>query len=245
MNKYICISSTLYPGNGEPVPIRIDTLSHKEGISHLCKGFDIHPADWPDGYGISNETVTLSTHQGTHIDAPLHYSPDGQDIAAADVNQFIGRAVIFTDSARSGYEISLDWDSYIARLDEYADRAHAVFFITGAYSRYGQTSYFTDFKGIPVDYINAALDREYTLIGTDGFSVDPPFSVMSEAYMKTKNPSVLWPAHVLGRTRPYYQIERLANLEHFECARLVDFIALPVKLHCGAAWTRAVARIIE
>lgn len=245
MNKYTCISSALFPGNGEPVTISVDTLSHKDGVAHLCRGFDILPTDWPDGYGISNEIVTLSTHQGTHIDAPLHYSPDGHDIVSADINQFIGRAVIFTDLTSSGYMVSLDRDNYIARLDEYSGQAHAIFFITGAYRRYGEASYFTDFKGIPVDYIEVALDRGYTLIGTDGFSVDPPFAVMSEDYIKTRNPSVLWPAHILGRTRPYYQIERLANLQNFESARLVDFIALPVKIHCGAAWTRAVARIIE
>lgn len=119
------------------------------------------------------------------------------------------------------------------------------FFITGAYERYGESSYFTEFKGVPASYVEAALDRGYTLIGTDAFSLDPPFAVMSRKFVATRDQSVLWPAHVLGRRRPYFQIERLANLKDFETAKLVEFIALPIKLHCGAAWTRAVARIIE
>lgn len=245
MSNYICISTALYPGNEEPIPIRIDVLDHKAGVAHLCQGFDINPEDWPDGYGISNEIITISTHQGTHIDAPLHYSPYGSDIAAADINQFIGQAVIFTERKTCGSEVEIDWQHYLHRLDYYRKQARAVFFITGAYERYGEASYFNDYKGIPIRYIEAALDRGYNLIGTDAFSIDPPFKVMSHAYVETKNPSLLWPAHVLGRERPYFQIERLANLRDFETASLVDFIALPIKLHCGAAWTRAVARIVE
>ncbi|GAA4666752.1 cyclase family protein [Bartonella pachyuromydis] len=245
MNNYTCISTMLYPGNGEPVPIHIETLDHKAGVAHLCKGFNIKPEDWLDGFGISTEFVTLSTHQGTHIDAPLHYSPSGHNIVEADINQFIGKAVVFTDKTTTGTEVCINWKLYIDRLDKYKDHATAVFFITGAYERYGDTSYFTDFKGISVPYIEAALDRGYTLIGTDAFSVDPPFAVMCRAYESCKNPSVLWPAHVLGRKKPYYQIERLANLKDFETAKLIDFIALPIKLPCGAAWARAVARIIE
>lgn len=245
MKSFSCISTALYPGNGEPISIQIETLDHVTGVAHLCRGFDISPEDWPDGYGISNEMITLSTHQGTHIDAPLHYSPDGIDIAAADIDNFMGQAVVFTDRVSQGHEVELDWQVYLERIERYAGQASAVFFITGAYERYGEPSYFTEFKGVPAPYVEAALDRGYTLIGTDAFSLDPPFAVMSREFVSTRDRSVLWPAHVLGRRRPYFQIERLANLKDFEEAKLVEFIALPIKLHCGAAWTRAVARIIE
>lgn len=245
MNKFTCISSALYPNNGEPINIKVDLLDHKAGVAHLCKGFPIAPEDWPDGYGISNEVVTLSTHQGTHIDAPMHYSPEGTDIVAADINDFIGNAIIFKDEFDHEYEIEINWEKYLKKLDQYKHTAKAVFFITGAYKKYGQKDYFHHFKGIPVKYVEAAVDRGFSIIGTDAFSVDPPFAVMSKAYIETKDQSKLWPAHVLGRCKPYYQIERLCNLEPFEHCDLVEFMALPIKIHCGAAWTRAVARIIE
>lgn len=245
MKDFQCISTALYPGNGEPISIKVDTLDHFAGVDHLCKGFDISAKDWPDGYGISNEMITLSTHQGTHIDAPLHYSPEGSDIAMAAIDNFMGHAVVFTDRTTPGYEVSIDRDYFLKRLDFYADKARAVFFITGAYERYGESSYFTEFKGVPSWYVEAAVDRGYTLIGTDAFSLDPPFAVMSQKFIDTGEPSHLWPAHVLGRKKPYYQIERLCDLKDFELSSLVEFIALPVKLHCGAAWTRAVARIVE
>ncbi|AZE50411.1 hypothetical protein C4K04_4756 [Pseudomonas chlororaphis] len=246
MNKYKCISTPLYVGNGEPVQISINTLDHKAGVAHLCKGFDISPEDWPDGFGISNEILTLSSHQGTHIDAPLHYHPQGSNIAEAPIENFMGKAVVFADTQEdSRSRISLDYSEFTKKLDLYAERAKAVFFITGAWRRYGQESYFKHFKGIPVEYVAAALDRGFNLIGTDAFSLDPPFTVMSREFIETRDSSVLWPAHVLGRTRPYYQLERLYDLESFESANLVEFIALPIKLECGAAWARAVARKVE
>jgi 3-oxoacyl-[acyl-carrier-protein] synthase II len=238
MTDFQCISAPLRPGNFEPVEIAIDLIDHRAGVALLCEGFDIGPEDWPDGYGVSNEIVTLSTHQGTHIDAPLHYGPGGGDIAAADIGNFMGRAVIFADLEGFGDAVRFDFDAYCAKLDRWAREANAVFFVTGAWRRYGQASYFRDFKGVPVEYVAAALDRGYGLIGTDAFSLDPPFAVMARAFEATRDPSTLWPAHVLGRRRPYYQIERLCALEDFEDAELVEYIALPVKLHCGAAWTR-------
>jgi kynurenine formamidase len=32
------------------------------------------PEYWPDGVALSAENVTLSTHSGTHVDAPSHYA---------------------------------------------------------------------------------------------------------------------------------------------------------------------------
>jgi cyclase len=245
MTRFQCISSPLYPGNCEPVEIKIDEITHEQGAAILCSGFNIGAQDWPDGYAISNEIVTLSSHQGTHIDAPLHYGPGRDDIVALDIENFMGQAVVFTERTASGTAVSLELSAYLAKLDRYAGRANAVFFITGAYERFGEDSYFQDFKGVPVDLIEAALDRGYKLIGTDTFSLDPPFAVMSAQFVKDRDRNHLWPAHVLGRRRPYFQLERLHNLKPFEGANLVDYFALPIKLHCGAAWTRAIARLVE
>lgn len=246
MTAFQCISTPLYPGNGEPVEIVVNTIDHKAGVALLCKGFDISPADWPDGFGISNEIITLSSHQGTHIDAPLHYHPEGHDIASVPVENFMGYAVVFSDLENEDRsEIDLDWVAYIEKLDRFVRRAKAVFFITGAWRRYGERSYFEKFKGVPAKYVVAALDRGYSLIGTDAFSLDPPFAVMSRRFVETHDPAVLWPTHVLGRSRPYYQLERLYDLEAFENVDLLEFIALPIKLCCGAAWARAIARISE
>jgi kynurenine formamidase len=39
------------------------------------ENWGLGPSYWPDGVALSAEVVTLSTHSGTHVDAPLHYGP--------------------------------------------------------------------------------------------------------------------------------------------------------------------------
>ncbi len=68
--------------------------SNKEGAGQVCLMFPgLKPADLPDSEGWAIETVRLSTHNGTHMDAPYHFhSHDRQ-----------GRRMMTID------EVPLDW----------------------------------------------------------------------------------------------------------------------------------------
>jgi kynurenine formamidase len=41
--------------------------------------YGILPEQLPDGQGLAAETVTITTHSGTHVDAPWHYHPTMND----------------------------------------------------------------------------------------------------------------------------------------------------------------------
>ncbi|CAK7261735.1 protein of unknown function (plasmid) [Shinella sp. WSC3-e] len=57
------------------VPV-IDYVDHDRGAQMLCAQFPGLARDQlPEGKGWAVETVTLSTHNGTHLDAPWHYHP--------------------------------------------------------------------------------------------------------------------------------------------------------------------------
>jgi arylformamidase len=62
------------------------------------------PVDGSFGYEV--DTVT---HLGTHIEAPAHYAPDGQDVTAYPPELFMGPLINlrFTDCAPNG-EVTLD-----------------------------------------------------------------------------------------------------------------------------------------
>ena len=42
---------------------------------------------------VTNE-LTLSTHTGTHVDAPFHFFPDGAKLSDIPLERFVGRAVV-------------------------------------------------------------------------------------------------------------------------------------------------------
>ena len=44
-----------------------------EGRDRMCAIFGCTPEDLPDGEGWGEEMVTMNSHSGTHVDAPLHY----------------------------------------------------------------------------------------------------------------------------------------------------------------------------
>ena len=47
-----------------------------------------------DGSPVNVSALTLSTHSGAHADAPLHYSPVGDDIASVSLEPFVGECLV-------------------------------------------------------------------------------------------------------------------------------------------------------
>ncbi len=49
---------------------------HQQSLPRMLGFFEgLKAEDLPDGQGWAMETVQLSTHNGTHLDAPYHYHP--------------------------------------------------------------------------------------------------------------------------------------------------------------------------
>jgi hypothetical protein len=46
------------------------------------------------GDPLQSTVVTISCHAYTHVDAPLHFLPDGPDIATMPIDQWIGEAAV-------------------------------------------------------------------------------------------------------------------------------------------------------
>ena len=54
----------------------IDYVTHDVGAQQMAAFFPgLESGDLPDGEGWAVEFVQLSTHNGTHLDAPYHFHP--------------------------------------------------------------------------------------------------------------------------------------------------------------------------
>ena len=95
----IDLSLIISANNSEPVPVDIKYISHKDGADLLGRPIGITHESFPEEMGLSLEYVSLTTHTGTHIDAPLHYGPTSagktsQSIVDVPLEWFIGNGVV-------------------------------------------------------------------------------------------------------------------------------------------------------
>ena len=225
------LSAPVGDNRGEPVPVKVDLLDHVAGAAVLGRSHGVTAADFPDGCAISMETVTLSTHCGTHIDAP-------------DLRMFFGPGLLlrFDADPRRGAGTRAELADALVRAGRMPGPGVIVLCDVGAAALWGTDAYFTQFRGISAEATEMLLDAGVQVIGTDAFGFDPPFHAMLDAYRETSRTDALWPAHMLGRRRPYCQIERLSGLTELPADHGFTVACFPIRLTgCGASWTRAVA----
>lgn len=260
--RIIDLSSPVDATGWEPNEIAHDIMSPAEGAAHMAAemrehgGFDFDPSVLPDGELLSLDTLTLTTHTGTHVDAPSHYG------TRFSYESSLGRP-------RNIDEMPLEWFfSPGVRLDLTAEPVGAVgagrlrrefdrightprsgdivLLHTGADRLAGTPKYFTDFAGLDESATTLLLDLGVRVIGTDAFSLDAPFGHMIGEFQRGGDPGVLWPAHFAGRAREYCQIERLCNLGALPAPTGFTVCCLPVKITGGGAgWARAVALLAD
>jgi kynurenine formamidase len=247
--KIIDLSQPVGPNLGEPVPVTVERLSHEAGAAVLGASHGLTATDFPDGYALSLETVTLTSHTGTHVDAPLHYGRlcegrPAKSVDALPLEWFFGPGALlrFDVDPDLGSVSRGEMDDALGALGSEVRAGTIVLCDVGAARLWGTSEYFTHFRGIDRGAIELLLDRGVRVVGTDAFGVDPPFSRMLDDFVAVRDRSLLWPAHVLGRHREYCQIERLGGLDQLPRPDGFTVACFPVRLEgCGAAWARAVA----
>ena len=207
--------------------------------------------DMPDGEGWAVERVSMTTHSGTHLDAPYHF--------ASTMNH--GERAITIDEVPlewclqpgvkldfrhfdDGYVVTPDdIDAELQRIGHTLSPLEIVVVNTSAGTRYGHDDYVQRGCGIGRDATLHMLEQGVRLTGTDAWSWDAPFSYTARRYAEDHDPSVIWEGHKAGRDIGYCHIEKLHNLEQLPSTGF-EVSCFPVKVDAASAgWTRAVAII--
>lgn len=253
--RIIDLSSPIDAAAYEPDPVGHEVLSPREGALHMSSemrehfGIEFDPDILPDGEFLSLDRLSLTSHTGTHVDAPSHYGSRAgygtgvpRHIDQLPLDWFHRPGLVLNVAAEEpGVVGAADLEKEFARIGRTPQPQDIVLLRTGASAWAGTPRYFTHFVGLDGPAVHLLLDAGVRVIGTDAFSLDAPFTNILARWRSTGDTSVLWPAHFVGRAREYCQVERLANLESLPPYGF-KVVCFPIRVAgAGAGWTRAVA----
>jgi kynurenine formamidase len=112
---------------------------------------------------------------------------------------------------------------------------------TRAGSVFGQQGYVDAGCGMSREATLYLTERGVRIVGTDAWSWDAPFSHTAKRWAELRDPKIIWEGHKAGREIPYWQMEKLHNLESLPPYGF-EVSCFPVKIKSASAgWTRAVA----
>jgi kynurenine formamidase len=229
---------------------RIAYFGHKDTLDQLAASFPgLRAEELPDGEGWAVERVDLSTHNGTHLDAPYHYHSTmnrGEPSWTIDEVplEWCFQPAVKLDFRHfaDGYVVTAsDVEAELARIGHTLSPLEIVVINTAAGARYGQADYVPSGCGMGYAATMYLLERGIRLTGTDAWSWDAPFVHTARRYVETHDASVIWEGHKAGRHIGYCHLEKLHNLEALPATGFT-ISCFPVKLRAASAgWTRAVA----
>ncbi|HLE82652.1 MAG TPA: cyclase family protein [Dehalococcoidia bacterium] len=190
-------------------PIKITPLPRKGAANMVCE-------------------ITFADHASTHIDALIHFKPEGETVEKLPLQYCYGDAIVLDFSHKGNGETitaaevqraAVDLGLTIRPLD-------IVLFRTGADCLWGTGQYADYAVSVGVDAVRWLAAQGVKVLGVDAISIDA-------------DPTR--PAHQLVKEFEYYHIENMANLDKLPRGRF-KFAAFPLRLvGASASPIRAVA----
>src|SRR5574337_978295 len=166
-----------------------------------------------DGYNL--ELIFLSSHSGTHLDAPFHFIEKGLKIDKIPLTRLIVKA--FLCNVRKGPDESItrsDIANFEARNGKIPPNS-AIIFGTGWSTNISRRDYFTRNPGLSTGAARYLSEKKMSLIGIDSPSIDLGRDSKFSAH------------HILLK-KDILILENLCNLDKIKKASF-SLIVLPLK----------------
>ncbi len=125
-----------------------------------------------NGSPVNVGRMTMSTHSGTHGDAPLHYAEDAEDIASVDLDPYLGECLVVDARGAQG-AVEIGDLPTIGGVDRVLLRTFDTF---------PHDKWDSGFTAIAPETIRWLAAQGVRLIGTDAPSVDPQESKTMDAH---------------------------------------------------------------
>lgn len=253
MTRFVDISMSLQndvPADPPGYEFSIEYKSHQDTLPMLQRRYEgLQPEELPNAEAFALETVHLSTHNGTHIDAPWHYSsmmedgtrPRTIDEMPLDWFHRPGVKLDFRHFDDGYVATAADVEQELDRIGYQLEPLDIVVMNTSAGAEFGTPEYAQSGCGFGREATLWLCDRGVRVVGTDAWSWDAPYDYVVKRYDRDHDASIIWEGHKAGRHTEYCQIEKLRHLDQLP-AHGFTIACFPVKIHAASAgWTRAVA----
>jgi kynurenine formamidase len=167
-----------------------------------------------DGYNL--ELLFLSSHTGTHLDAPFHFEKKGAKIHQIPLTRLVGNGLVIkikkvNDQAITKKDL-LKFEQKNGKIKNFS----SIFFFTGWQKNLDKKFYFTNNPGLSKSATEYLVSKKTNLVGIDSpnidLGIDKSFSTHN---MFAKNNILI--------------VENLSNLEKIPNLEF-NFIILPLKL---------------
>ncbi|MEG3176699.1 cyclase family protein [Sphingomonas sp. RB3P16] len=230
---------------------KIDYTTHATTMAEANHFFPgVTAEQMPGGLGFAAaETITLSTHNGTHLDAPWHYHPtmDG-GAPAATIDEVplewcfqAGVKLDFRHFADGHVVTAAEVEAELARIGHTLAPLDIVLVNTAAGAALGRPDFVNVGCGMGYEATMYLTTRGVRVTGTDAWSWDAPFSYTAQRVAETGDTSLIWEGHKAGREIGYCHMEKMANLDQLPASGFI-VSCFPYKIKgASAGWTRAVA----
>lgn len=179
----------------------------------------IKPAGVWEADGYRDHYVSIGTHVGTHIDAPMHMLEDGISLDQIPIDHFIGR----------GRYVQVDGDSFEAIKATDIQEGDIVLFRTGMSDKYSDPVYFENYPAMSEEIAEFLVKTKVKMVGVDACSVDN-----QEGF----------PIHKILLAGNVLVIENLINLGQLADKKFTVY-ALPVNLQIDGAPARVIVEVHE
>ena len=211
-------------GDSQRTPIDLTLI-----VTPEMRGVEIQTRTHFAEAGYNTTTLHLYSHSGTHLDAPLHFMPDGSTLERMPLQKCMGTAVVLNLSHKSPRSLIT-----IADMHPIADQiGHGTRLLlrTDWDAHANQSDYRTHFPRISLELAEWLASRKIWLLGLETPSVA---SLQDKKELTVVHQALLKEEIVI--------VESLSNLRHLP--NKAFFIALPLKIEGGdGSPVRAIALI--
>ena len=166
--------------------------------------------------GYNLELLFLSSHTGTHLDAPYHFLEKGSKIHEISLKKLVSNAVLIKSRKKRNETITKTDIQKFEKKHGKIESFSSVVFWTGWQRNLQKDNYFTKNPGLSVSAANYLASKKIGLVGIDSPSID-------------LGTDFKFPVHHIFAKKGMLIVENLANLEKIKSWKF-HLVVLPLKL---------------